>query len=37
MLNRLREKGAIKGFKRTPQRLSIMEHLDGKHVPSVGG
>jgi Fur family peroxide stress response transcriptional regulator len=29
MLNRLREKGAIKGFKRTPQRLSIMEHLDG--------
>lgn len=29
MLNKLREKGAIKGFKRTPQRLSILDHLDG--------
>ena len=29
MLNKLREKSAIKGFKRTPQRLSIIEHLDG--------
>lgn len=29
MLNKLREKGAIKGFKRTPQRLTIIEHLYG--------
>lgn len=29
MLNKLKQKGAIKGFKRTPQRLSILEHLDG--------
>lgn len=29
MFNKLREKGAIKGFKRTPQRLSILDHLDG--------
>ena len=29
MLKRLQQKGTIKGFKRTPQRLSILEHLDG--------
>lgn len=29
MLKKLQQKGTIKGFKRTPQRLSILEHLDG--------
>ena len=29
MLNKLKQKGVLKGFKRTPQRLSILEHLDG--------
>lgn len=29
MLKKLRQKGMISGFKRTPQRLSILEHLDG--------
>ena len=29
MLKRLQQKGTIRGFKRTPQRLSILEHLDG--------
>jgi Fur family peroxide stress response transcriptional regulator len=29
MLRKLQEKGSIKGFKRTPQRLSILEHLVG--------
>jgi Fur family peroxide stress response transcriptional regulator len=29
MLNKLRQKGAVKGFKRTPQRLAILEYLDG--------
>jgi Fur family peroxide stress response transcriptional regulator len=29
MLKKLQEKNTIKGFKRTPQRLSILEHLDG--------
>lgn len=29
MLGKLKQKGAVKGFKRTPQRLSILEHLDG--------
>lgn len=29
MIRKLQEKGSIKGFKRTPQRLSILEHLDG--------
>lgn len=29
MLRKLQEKGSIKGFKRTPQRLSILAHLDG--------
>jgi len=35
MLTKLRQKGTIKGFKRTPQRLAIMEHLEGnKSHPS---
>jgi Fur family transcriptional regulator, peroxide stress response regulator len=35
MLKKLQQKGAIKGFKRTPQRLAIMEHLEGnKSHPS---
>jgi Fur family peroxide stress response transcriptional regulator len=35
MIRKLQEKGSIKGFKRTPQRLSILEHLDGnKSHPS---
>lgn len=35
MLRKLRQKGTVKGFKRTPQRLSIIEHLDGnKSHPS---
>lgn len=29
MIKKLKQKGVIKGFKRTPQRLSILEHLDG--------
>jgi Fur family transcriptional regulator, peroxide stress response regulator len=29
MLRKLQQKGTIKGFKRTPQRLAILEHLDG--------
>ena len=29
MLKKLQQKGMISGFKRTPQRLSILEHLDG--------
>ncbi|MHB8846171.1 MAG: Fur family transcriptional regulator [Nitrospirota bacterium] len=29
MIRKLQVKGTIKGFKRTPQRLSILEHLDG--------
>lgn len=29
MIRKLQVKGSIKGFKRTPQRLSILEHLDG--------
>jgi len=29
MLKKLRQKGIISGFKRTPQRLAILEHLDG--------
>jgi Fur family peroxide stress response transcriptional regulator len=29
MLKKMRQKGLISGFKRTPQRLSIIEHLDG--------
>ena len=35
MLKKLRQKGIISGFKRTPQRLAILEHLDGnKSHPS---
>jgi Fur family peroxide stress response transcriptional regulator len=35
MLRKLQQKGTVKGFKRTPQRLSILEHLDGnKSHPS---
>ena len=35
MLKKLRQKGTISGFKRTPQRLAILEHLDGnKSHPS---
>jgi Fur family transcriptional regulator, peroxide stress response regulator len=35
MLRKLQLKGMIKGFKRTPQRLAILEHLDGnKSHPS---
>jgi len=35
MLRKLQQKGTFKGFKRTPQRLSILEHLDGnKSHPS---
>ncbi|MEK6742909.1 MAG: transcriptional repressor [Nitrospirota bacterium] len=29
MLKKLQQKGMFSGFKRTPQRLSILEHLDG--------
>jgi Fur family peroxide stress response transcriptional regulator len=29
MLKKLQQKGTIKGFKRTPQRLAILDHLDG--------
>jgi len=29
MLKKLQQKGMLPGFKRTPQRLSILEHLDG--------
>ena len=29
MLKKLQQKGMISGFKRTPQRLSILDHLDG--------
>jgi len=29
MLKKLQQKGMISGFKRTPQRLSILEHLEG--------
>jgi Fur family peroxide stress response transcriptional regulator len=29
MLKKLQQKGTVKGFKRTPQRLSILDHLDG--------
>ncbi len=29
MLRKLRQKGAIKGFKRTPQRLAILDYLTG--------
>lgn len=29
MLSKMQQKGVIRGFKRTPQRLSILEHLDG--------
>jgi Fur family peroxide stress response transcriptional regulator len=29
MLKKLQQKGMFTGFKRTPQRLSILEHLDG--------
>lgn len=29
MIRKLQVKGSTKGFKRTPQRLSILEHLDG--------
>ena len=35
MLKKLQQKGTIKGFKRTPQRLAILDHLDGnKSHPS---
>ena len=35
MLKKLRQKGTVSGFKRTPQRLAILEHLDGnKSHPS---
>jgi Fur family transcriptional regulator, peroxide stress response regulator len=35
MIRKLQQKGTIKGFKRTPQRLAILEHLDGnKSHPS---
>jgi Fur family peroxide stress response transcriptional regulator len=35
MLKKLQQKGMIKGFKRTPQRLAILDHLDGnKSHPS---
>jgi Fur family peroxide stress response transcriptional regulator len=29
MLKKMQQKGMFSGFKRTPQRLSILEHLDG--------
>lgn len=29
MLKKLTQKGVVPGFKRTPQRLAILEHLDG--------
>lgn len=29
MITQLRHKGAIKGFKRTPQRLAILDYLEG--------
>ena len=29
MITKLRQKGAVKGFKRTPQRLAILEYLEG--------
>lgn len=29
MLKKLQQKGTFSGFKRTPQRLSILDHLDG--------
>jgi Fur family peroxide stress response transcriptional regulator len=29
MISKLRQKGAVQGFKRTPQRLAILEYLDG--------
>ncbi len=29
MLVKLRPKGAVKGFKRTPQRMAILEYLEG--------
>lgn len=29
MIRKLRQKGAIKGFKRTPQRLAILDYLEG--------
>ncbi|MDH4161467.1 MAG: transcriptional repressor [Nitrospirota bacterium] len=29
MLKQLRQKGGVKGFKRTPQRLAILDYLDG--------
>ena len=29
MISKLRQKGAVKGFKRTPQRLAILEYLEG--------
>ena len=29
MLKKMQQKGMFAGFKRTPQRLSILEHLDG--------
>lgn len=32
MLNKLRQKGIKPGFKRTPQRLAILEHLDGNRL-----
>jgi Fur family peroxide stress response transcriptional regulator len=29
MMKKLRQKGVVQGFKRTPQRLAILEYLDG--------
>ncbi len=29
MISKLRKKGAVQGFKRTPQRLAILEYLEG--------
>jgi len=29
MIQKLRQKGTIKGFKRTPQRLAILDYLEG--------
>ncbi len=29
MITKLRQKGAVQGFKRTPQRLAILEYLEG--------